>query len=622
MSAFAGNLKRFAQVRNGTTPASGDPDYWSGDVLWATPEDLGKLSGTTIDSTRRTVTELAVTEVNLSRVPAGSLLLSTRAPIGHMGIAGKAMVFNQGCRSIVPGPNLDSHFCYYLLASRVDELNARANGTTFKELARDQLAALPVSLPDLDTQRRIAGYLDDKTARIDVLIAKKRALLDRLVEKRQTLITRAVTRGLNPDAPLKDSGIDWLGKVPAHWEVKPVKRVAKLQSGHTPDKQQDEYWNGEIPWVSLNDTAAIRSGDYIEETAFSITTEGIANSSARLLPARAVVFTRDATIGEAAITTRPMAVSQHIIAWLCSEEVLAPEFLLFVIYGMRGELMRITNGTTIGTIGMGDVKTIRIALPPHDEQTDIIAYVSERKARAEHVMRRVEASIEKLVEYRAALVTAAVTGKIKALLTEDAPKSAKKEAPTAFKRSVLAAYIADTLCDQPTFGRVKFQKLLHLCEAHLEIKEVAGNYHRDAAGPFDTQMMRSVHSQIDKQGWIAPVKGDKGWTYARGEKVDSYRDHFDRYFGNRKEALEDLLALIAPMKTQQAEIVSTAFAAWNDLLLEGKTPSDDEIVNLILNDWTESKRQISSDRWHGALAWMREKGLTPRGLGEHTKRKS
>lgn len=87
---------------------------------------------------------------------------------------------------------------------------------------------------------------------------------------------------------MKDSGIDWLGKVLMHWELKSVKQVAKLQSGHTPDKQHDEYWNGEIPWVSLNDTAAIRSGDYIDETAFSITPEGIVNSSARLLPAAGV----------------------------------------------------------------------------------------------------------------------------------------------------------------------------------------------------------------------------------------------------------------------------------------------------------------------------------------------
>ena len=202
-------------------------------------------------------------------------------------------------------------------------------------------------------------------------------------------------------------------------------------------------------------------------------------------------------------------------------------------------------------------------------------------------------------------------------------KPAKKEANDAFKRSVLATYIADAQCDYSTFGRVKFQKLLHLCEAHLEIQEVAGNYYRDAAGPFDTQMMRSVHSQIKKSGWITMTKreGGKGWTYHRGDKIEGYKNYFGHYFGDRKEAIDDLLALIGPMKTEQAEIVSTAFAAWNDLLLEGKAPSDDEIVHLILNEWTESKRKITPERWHTALGWMRQKGLIPRGLGEHTKRK-
>ena len=323
------------------------------------------------------------------------------------GISSGALLNLRASERVLP------RFLFHVLSSYpfIDIINSESFGTKMPRADWETVGHQPLPLPDLETQRRIAGYLDDKTSRIDALIEKKQALLDRLSEKRQALITHAVTRGLNPDAPLKDSGVGWLGKVPAHWEVKPVKRVAKLQSGHTPDKQQDEYWDGEIPWVSLNDTATIRSGDYIAETAFCITPEGIANSSARLLPARAVVFTRDATIGEAAITTRPMAVSQHIIAWLCPEDILAPEFLLFVIYGMRGELMRITNGTTIGTIGMGDVKAIRIALPPHHEQAEIVDYVAAGKARIEYVMRRVEASIEKLAEYRSALVTAAVTGK-------------------------------------------------------------------------------------------------------------------------------------------------------------------------------------------------------------------
>lgn len=215
------------------------------------------------------------------------------------------------------------------------------NVATIAHFTAEKVKAAPLVLPPLKAQQRIAQFLDQKTAQIDGLIEKKRALLERLAEKRQALITQAVTKGLNPKAPMKPSGIDWLGDIPAHWEVLPVKRIAKLESGHTPDKKIDAYWEDcEIPWVSLNDTAVLRASDYISDTTYKINKLGLANSSARILPARAVVFTRDATIGESAITTKPMAVSQHIIAWLCDEGRVIPEFLLFAIYGMKGELLR------------------------------------------------------------------------------------------------------------------------------------------------------------------------------------------------------------------------------------------------------------------------------------------
>lgn len=270
-----------------------------------------------------------------------------------------------------------------------------------------------LALPNVDTQQRIVRFLDEKTAQLDALINKKRELLDQLADRRQALITNAVTKGLDSSAPLIDSGIDWLGDIPAHWDVMPVKRIAKLESGHTPDKKVDAYWeDGDIPWVSLNDTVALRSSDYISDTKFKTNEQGIANSSARILPKAAVVFTRDATIGESAITTRRMAVSQHIIAWLCDENRITPEYLLFLIYGMRGELLRLTNGATIGTIGLGDVKSIQVSLPAIDEQSEIVRFVFDRKAEISAVEDQVGVSIRRLAEYRSALVTGAVTGNI------------------------------------------------------------------------------------------------------------------------------------------------------------------------------------------------------------------
>ena len=193
MRPSTGALRYFGRIRNGSTPASGETEYWDGDVLWATPEDLGKLSGDCISQTKRRVTDSAVEESNLSVVPAGSVIVSTRAPIGHMAINNVPMAFNQGCRGIIPGDRVHGPFLYYTLKSRVPELKAVANGTTFVELSRDELAMLRIELPPLDMQRRIAQFLDEKTTQIDVLIQRIKDSIARLEEYRSTQITAAIT---------------------------------------------------------------------------------------------------------------------------------------------------------------------------------------------------------------------------------------------------------------------------------------------------------------------------------------------------------------------------------------------------------------------------------------------
>lgn len=313
---------------------------------------------------------------------------------------------------------LSSRYLYYWftflkLSGYVDLV---CNIATIAHFTAEKVKAAYFAFPAYETQERITSFLDEKTARIDGLIEQKKALLERLAEKRQAIITQAVTKGLNPEAKMMDSGIDWLGQIPAHWDVKRVKYIAKLESGHTPDKKVDAYWDeGDVFWVSLNDTAEIRATDYLSDTKFKTNALGIDNSSARLLPAKAVVFTRDATIGESAIITRPMAVSQHIIAWICDEKKIIPEYLLFQIYGMTEELRRLTNGATIGTIGLGDVKELVVSLPSIEEQAKIVKYVFDTKKSLDEASALVRTSLMRLSEYRAALITAAVTGQIEGL---------------------------------------------------------------------------------------------------------------------------------------------------------------------------------------------------------------
>lgn len=143
----SGALRYFATIKNGTTPASGEPTYWEGDVPWATPDDLGRLTGSFVGETKRMVTQLAVAENNLNLVPADTVLMSTRAPIGYIAITTRPLTFNQGCRALIPNVKTWGPYLLYLLKSRVPELNASANGTTFVELSRDELAAVRVTLP-------------------------------------------------------------------------------------------------------------------------------------------------------------------------------------------------------------------------------------------------------------------------------------------------------------------------------------------------------------------------------------------------------------------------------------------------------------------------------------------
>ena len=377
MKLNSGALRYFARVTNGTTPATGEPEYWDGDVKWATPEDLGKIAGDKIDNTKRLVTEKAVNECNLSVLPVGSVIISTRAPIGHMAINQSLMTFNQGCRGIIPGGQIHGPFLFYLLKSRTPELSAIANGTTFVELSRDELAAVTIEFPDLSTQRRIAQFLDEKIARIDELIEKKRELLDRLAEKRQALITQAVTKGLNPDAPMKPSGIDWLGAIPAHWKVK---RLRHLLNGRTLNglyKKKEEFDAEGIPFVQM--------GEAFRSPVFNGGTTGCVNASKDeiekwglsngdfLIARRSIVFEGSGKSVLVSGLERPHLFESSMIRIRLQNPQNHSEYLSFYLQSHIGResILSVAKRVTISGIDSQQLKSIQVPMPPDSEARDI-----------------------------------------------------------------------------------------------------------------------------------------------------------------------------------------------------------------------------------------------------------
>jgi type I restriction enzyme S subunit len=252
---------------------------------------------------------------------------------------------------------------------------AWSSGSTDRtRLNPNDFLTLPIPVPEPAEQRAIAevlGAVETAIATTEALIG---AISDAKCATMRELLTRGVRRGA---APMKELPSRWvLGRVaggvthiPTDWELVTLTKIAKLESGHTPDRKEPTYWKGTIPWISLQDADALGKLT-ISDTAETIGPEGLANSSARMLPAGTVVFQRTANVGLASVMGREMCTSQHFANWICGAK-LDPYYLQQVFRHMSREWLRLVAGSVLPDIYMGTFKALQILLPPLSEQKKI-----------------------------------------------------------------------------------------------------------------------------------------------------------------------------------------------------------------------------------------------------------
>ncbi len=370
-----------------------------------------------------TIRNVASSERNGRILQAGDLLLE-KSGGGEKQPVGQVVQYCHSTQAICSNfvsrvklrEGMASRFWTYLhFAAYASRVNTRSIKQTsgIQNLDQEQYFNEICAFPETAEQTSIAAFLDRETAKIDALIAEQERLLELLAEKRQAVISHAVTSGINPDAPMKDSGVAWLGSVPAHWSVMPIRLAARLESGHTPSRSREEWWeNCTVPWFSLADVWQIRQGaEVIYETSEKISELGLANSSARLLPKGTVMLSRTASIGFSAIMGVEMATTQDFANWVAGKNLL-PDFLLWVFRSMQGELRRLMMGSTHNTIYMPDIQSLRFALPPLEEQIVIVDHVRDSLGSFTRIEAEAIQGINLLKERRSALIAAAVTGQI------------------------------------------------------------------------------------------------------------------------------------------------------------------------------------------------------------------
>lgn len=397
-------LRHVFAVTSGATPDSGNVDYWDGDILWATPEDISSLNGYFLRDTRRKITQDGYESCGATTVPPGSVILTKRAPIGEVAVLGDEACSNQGCFLLVPRSETDTRFFYYWLSAQTEYLQTLGRGSTFMELSTDELKALSIPHPSLQHQRGTADYLDRETARLDALVAAKEWVLGLLAEKRRALITRAVTRGLDPHAPLRDSGVPWLGEIPTHWQTR---RAAWLF------RERDERGEADLPLleVSINAGVVLRefSDERIESTAADFNTYKVARKGD-------IAFNK-MRMWQGAVGVAPqdgLVSPDYVVATPTGPMLPAYASLLFRTEAFSAECARRSHGIVWDRLRLywEGFREIDLPLPSADLQGDIVEFVARETAKLVVLRSATERTIALLKERRAALIAAAVTGQM------------------------------------------------------------------------------------------------------------------------------------------------------------------------------------------------------------------
>lgn len=406
-------VKYFTEIVNGSTPSSSEESYWEGSIHWVTTDDLGKLDQKYITHTRRTITELGYKSCGTTIAPKGSVVISSRAPIGHLGILKIDACTNQGCKTLIP-KNINSEFLHYFLGFGRNELEALGQGSTFKELPTSALKGFKIISPPIKEQTSISNYLDHKTTQIDDLIAKKERLIHLLEEERTAIINQAVTKGLDQTVPMKNSGIEWLGEIPEHWEVKRIDWVTNIVRGNTGFKKDELLEIGEYVALQYGKTYKV---DIVDDSFKFFVNNEFYKENQIVSKGDTILISTSETIEDLGHTCY---YDNENIGLLGGEQILLKpnrtylheKYLYQYVKQFHFELKRYAKGLKVFRFSTTDLKQMFIAFPSVEEQIQIADLLDNETIRIDSLTSKNQQEIELLKEYKTALISEVVTGKV------------------------------------------------------------------------------------------------------------------------------------------------------------------------------------------------------------------
>lgn len=411
-------IKHAYHFQTGATPPTKINEFFEGDNIWA---NISDLSSKIVNDSFKHISDDALKVCSMSISPKGSLMFSFKLSVGIVAFCGCDMYTNEAIATFLKGKN-DLNYLYYAGPYFIVK-NSNENIYGAKLLNQDLINNAKIFLPPLPEQLAIASFLDAKTKPIDDIIAKREKQIELLEEMKSAIVSHAVTKGLNPNAKMKDSGIEWIKTEPQSWETRRIKNVITLltdydANGSFADIAKNVKVNMGEPYawmVRATDLANKRYGIVDDNNYCNKETYDFLSKSS--LEAGDILIAKRGDIGKSYEVPKcdcPMTLAPNTYLLKTNKKVIRNRFFHYFFMSDYGKKQLSINNksTTIGAIYKDDVKNLKILLPPMDEQQAIASYLDTETSKIDTRIAKRRKQIELLQEYKQALITAAVTGKI------------------------------------------------------------------------------------------------------------------------------------------------------------------------------------------------------------------
>lgn len=410
----------FSKIGSGTTPQAGNPIYYQdGEFNWL---QTGDLNDGLITGTSKKITQKALDDYSTLRFYSiGSLVIAMYgATIGKIGILGIETTTNQACCVLADPKRFDIKFIYYWFHSNKQNIISLSYGGGQPNISQELIRNLRVQCPPLELQQNISKFLDQKTTELDNLISKKLKLIDCLKEERMAIINQAVTKGINPNAEMKDSGIEWLGDIPKHWEVKKLKYVLAEKNGIKigPFGSSLKLETLSSEGIKIYGQGNIIQNDFEIGNRFLDEVRFENDFKQYLIEEGDVLVTMMGTTGKAKVFTRDLQrgiIDSHLIRLKLNWSSLSNQLLPILIENAKyiyAQMKINSRGSIMEGLNSTIIKDLKLCIAPIDEQNEIVNFIQTKTIDIDNTINKIEQEIELITEYKTSLINEVVTGKI------------------------------------------------------------------------------------------------------------------------------------------------------------------------------------------------------------------